>query len=281
MKLCRYGEPGVEKPGLIGPDGEILDLSGVVDDIHPNMLADVALARIAGIDIDELNPVPGRPRLGPPLAGVGKIVCVGLNYSDHAAEVGAALPTEPQIFIKATSAINGPYDPIVRPRNSRKLDHEVELAVVFGREARYVSEAEALDHVAGYLLMNDVSERAFQMERGGGTTKGKSADSFAPLGPWLVTRDEVPDPGNLRLWTKVNGEIRQDGNTRHLVFGVPQLIAYLTQFLSFRPGDILSTGTPAGVGHGHRPPRYLQPGDVVEMGIDGLGTQRHTIVEAE
>lgn len=281
MKLCRYGEPGVEKPGLIGPDGEILDLSGVVDDIHPNMLADVALARIAGIDIDELNPVPGRPRLGPPLAGVGKIVCVGLNYSDHAAEVGAGLPTEPQIFIKATSAINGPYDPIVRPRNSRKLDHEVELAVVFGREARYVSEAEALDHVAGYLLMNDVSERAFQMERGGGTTKGKSADSFAPLGPWLVTRDEVPDPGNLRLWTKVNGEIRQDGNTRHLVFGVPQLIAYLTQFLSFRPGDILSTGTPAGVGHGHRPPRYLQPGDVVEMGIDGLGTQRHTIVEAE
>lgn len=281
MKLVRYGEPGVEKPGLIGPGGEVLDLSGVVDDIMPNMLAEAALARIAGTDLGTLKPVPDNPRLGPPIAQVGKIVCVGLNYADHAAEVGAPLPAEPQIFLKATSAIAGPHDPIIRPRGSNKLDYEVELAVLFGRETRYVGEDEALDHVAGYLLMNDVSERAFQMEHGGGTTKGKSADSFAPLGPWLVTRDEIPDPGNLRLWTKVNGTLVQDSSTSQLVFGVARLIAYLSRFMSFRPGDILSTGTPAGVGHGRKPPRYLQPDDIVELGIDGLGTQRHRVVQAE
>ena len=281
MKLVRYGEPGLEQPGLIGPGGEIFDLSRVVADIAPNMLADAALARVAGVDLADLKPVEGNPRLGPPVAGIGKIVCIGLNYSDHAAEVGSALPKEPQIFLKATSAISGPTDPIIRPRASQKLDYEVELAVVIGSEARYVSEADALDYVAGFVLMNDVSEREFQMEHGGGTTKGKSADSFAPLGPWLVTRDEIPDSGNLRVWTKVNGETRQDGSTANLVFNVPQLIAYLTRFMSLRAGDIISTGTPAGVGHGHKPARYLQPGDVVEMGIEGLGVQKHTVVQAE
>ena len=281
MKLVRYGEPGLEQPGLIGPGGEIFDLSRVVEDIQPTMLADAALARVAGVDLADLKPVEGNPRLGPPVAQVGKIVCVGLNYADHAAEVGSALPKEPSIFLKATSALCGPTDPILRPRGSQKLDYEVELAVVFGREARYVDEADALDYVAGFVLMNDVSEREFQLERGGGPTKGKSADSFAPLGPWLVTRDEIADSGNLRAWTKVNGETRQDSSTAQLVFSVPKLIAELSRFMSFRPGDILSTGTPAGVGHGHKPPRYLQPGDVVEMGIDGLGVQKHTVVQAE
>ena len=280
MKLVRYGEPGLEQPGLIGPHGEVFDLSRVVADIAPNMLADAALARIAGVDLADLKPVEGSPRLGPPLTGIGKIVCIGLNYSDHAAEVGSALPKEPQIFMKATSAISGPNDPTLRPRAARKLDYEVELAVVIGAEAKYVSEADALDYVAGYMLMNDVSEREFQMEHGGGTTKGKSADTFGPMGPWLVTRDEIPDSANLRVWTKVNGETRQDGTTANLVFKVPALIAYLTRFMSLRPGDVISTGTPAGVGHGHKPPRYLQPGDVVELGIEGLGVQKHTVVQA-
>ena len=281
MKLVRYGEAGLEQPGLLGPHDVIFDLSRVVEDIHPRMLADAALARIAGVDLADLKPVEGQPRLGPPVAGIGKIVCIGLNYSDHAQEVGSALPKEPQIFLKATSAISGPHDPIARPRRSQKLDYEVELGVVIGSEARYVDEANALDHVAGFILVNDVSEREYQMEHGGGTTKGKSADSFAPLGPWLVTRDEIPDSGNLRVWTKVNGETRQDGSTTNLVFKVPALIAYLTRFMSLRPGDIISTGTPAGVGHGHKPPRYLNPGDVVEMGIEGLGTQKHTVAQAE
>lgn len=221
----------------------------------------------------------GRPRLGCPLAGIGKIVCIGLNYVDHAAEVGRALPKEPTIFLKAGSAVSGPYDPIIRPKDAVKLDYEVELAAVIGKEARNVGEPEALGRVAAYCLMNDISERAFQTEHGGDTTKGKSCDTFAPIGPWLVTSDEVADPQALQLWTTVNGERRQNGNTRHMIFPVRQLVAYVSRFMSLRVGDLLSTGTPAGVGHGAKPPRYLQPGDVVEMGVDGLGTQRHVVVE--
>jgi len=223
--------------------------------------------------------VKGAPRLGCPLSGIGKIVCIGLNYVDHAVEVGRPLPKEPSVFLKATSAISGPYDPIIRPKDAVKLDYEVELAVVIGKETRNVDDSEALVRVAAYCLMNDVSERAFQMERGGDTTKGKSCDTFAPIGPWLVTPDEVGDPQELALWTSVNGERRQDGNTGQMVFSVWELIAYVSRFMSLQVGDLLSTGTPAGVGHGARPPRYLQPKDIVEIGIDGLGTQRHVVVE--
>ena len=213
------------------------------------------------------------------LHGIGKIVCIGLNYTDHAEEVGLPLPREPTIFIKANSAIIGPDDPIARPHGARKLDYEVELVAVIGRAAQGVSEARALDHVAAYCLMNDVSEREFQMEHGGGTTKGKSCDTFAPIGPWLVTADEVPDPQALGLWTTVNGERRQQGSTRDMMFTVRALVAYVSRFMTLRPGDLLSTGTPAGVGHGAKPPRYLQPGDTVEQGIDGLGRQRHRVVQ--
>jgi 2,4-diketo-3-deoxy-L-fuconate hydrolase len=222
--------------------------------------------------------VKGKPRLGCPMAGIGKIVCIGLNYTDHAEEVKMALPKEPTIFIKANSAISGPGDPIARPRGAVKLDYEVELVAVIGRAALNVEEGSALRYVAAYCLMNDVSERAFQMEHGGGTTKGKSCDTFAPIGPWLVTADEIADPQALGLWTTVNGERRQQGSTRDMVFPVRQLVSYVSRFMSLRPGDMLSTGTPAGVGHGARPPRYLDDGDVVAMGIDGLGTQQHRVV---
>lgn len=279
MKLVRYGRPGAEKPGVIDEDGRIRDLSKIVEDITPATLAPAALKRLRQTNVSRLPSVRGRPRLGCPVAGIGKMVCVGLNYTDHAAEVGLPLPQEPSIFIKAPSAYCGPYDPIVRPPGARKLDYEVELAVAIGRDARHVDEARALEHVAGYCIVNDVSEREFQMEHGGTTTKGKSADTFGPVGPWLVTADEVSDPHALELWTTVNGERRQDGNTGKMVFSVAQLIAYISRFMSFRAGDLISTGTPAGVGHGHKPPRYLQPGDVVEMGITGLGAQRHQITE--
>jgi 2,4-didehydro-3-deoxy-L-rhamnonate hydrolase len=279
MKLVRYGRAGAEKPGMIDEDGRIRDLSKIVKDITAATLAPAALKRLRQTNISRLPSVRGRPRLGCPVAGIGKMVCVGLNYTDHAAEVGLPLPKEPSIFIKAPSAYCGPYDPIVRPPGARKLDYEVELAVVIGRDARHVDEVRALEHVAGYCIVNDVSEREFQMEHGGTTTKGKSADTFGPVGPWLVTADEVPDPHALELWTTVNGERRQDGNTEKMVFSVSQLIAYISRFMSLRAGDLISTGTPAGVGHGHKPPRYLQPGDVVEMGITGLGAQRHQITE--
>ncbi len=279
MKLVRYGRAGVEKPGLIDADGKLRDLSRVVRDITPDALTPAGLKRLRTVKPARLPLVPGKPRLGCPLAGIGKIVCIGLNYTDHAQEVGLPLPKEPTIFIKANSAISGPHDPTARPKDAVKLDYEVELAAVIGREARHVDEARALGHVTAYCLMNDVSERAFQMEHGGGTTKGKSGDTFAPIGPWLVTADEVGDPQAFRLWTTVNGERRQDGNTKHMVFPVRQLVAYVSRFMSLRVGDLISTGTPAGVGHGGKPPRYLQPGDVVEMGIDGLGTQRHVVVE--
>jgi 2,4-diketo-3-deoxy-L-fuconate hydrolase len=222
--------------------------------------------------------VRGRPRLGCPVSGVGKIVCIGLNYTDHAHEVGLPLPAEPLLFLKATSAITGPGDTIVRPRDAVKLDYEVELGAVIGRDARNVREADALGHIAAYCVVDDVSERAFQMERGGTTTKGKSADTFAPIGPWLATADEVVDPQALELWTTVNGDARQRGKTANMIFGVRHLVAYVSRFMSLRAGDILSTGTPAGVAHGMKPPRYLEPGDLVEMGITGLGVQKTRVV---
>jgi 2,4-didehydro-3-deoxy-L-rhamnonate hydrolase len=281
MKLVRYGRAGAEKPGLIDAEGRLRDLSRVVKDITPEALTATGLKQIRSVDAARLPLVKGGPRLGCPLAGIGKMVCIGLNYTDHAEEVGLPLPKEPTIFIKANSAFSGPRDPIVRPLNATKLDYEVELAAVIGREARYVEEAQALGHVAAYCIVNDVSEREFQMEHGGGTTKGKSADSFGPVGPWLVTADEVGDPQDLALWTTVNGERRQHGHTKHMVFPVRELVAYLSRFMSLQVGDIISTGTPAGVGHGARPPRYLKPGDSVEMGIDRLGIQRHAVVEAK
>jgi 2,4-didehydro-3-deoxy-L-rhamnonate hydrolase len=279
MKLVRYGRAGSEKPGLVDAEGTLRDLSRAVRDITPALLTPGGLARLRGLKVARLPVVKGRPRLGCPLAGIGKLVCIGLNYTDHAEEVGLPLPEEPTVFIKAPSAVSGPSDPIVRPKDAVKLDYEVELAVVIGREARHVQEAKALAHVAGYCIVNDVSERAFQMEHGGTTTKGKSADTFGPVGPWLVTADEVPDPQVLQLWTTVNGERRQDGNTRHMIFPVRELVAYVSRFMSLQVGDLISTGTPAGVGHGAKPPRYLQPGDVVEMGIDRLGVQRHVVTE--
>jgi 2-keto-4-pentenoate hydratase/2-oxohepta-3-ene-1,7-dioic acid hydratase in catechol pathway len=279
MKLVRYGRTGAEKPGLIDEDGTVRDLSRVVKDITPEVLSPAGLKRLRGAKVARLPIVRGRPRLGCPLSGIGKIVCIGLNYTDHAREVGLPLPEEPLLFIKASSAINGPHDPLVRPRDAVKLDYEVELGAVIGRDARYVSEGDALRHVAAYCIVDDVSERAFQMEHGGTTTKGKSADTFAPIGPWLVTADEVPDPQALEVWTTVNGESRQRGNTANMIFTVRQLVAYVSRFMSLRAGDVISTGTPAGVAHGMKPPRYLQPGDVVEMGITGLGVQQSRVVD--
>jgi len=276
MKLLRYGETGAEKPGLLDADGVVRDLSGHVADIGGAALDPAALASLGELDPKSLPAVPGRPRLGACVAGVGKFICIGLNYSDHAAETGAAVPPEPIVFMKATSAIVGPDDDVLIPRGSQKTDWEVELAVVIGRKAKYVSEAEALDHVAGYCLTNDVSERAFQAERQGQWTKGKSCDTFGPIGPWLVTREEVADPQDLKMWLTVNGETMQDGSTRTMVYGVAFLVSYLSQFMSLMPGDIISTGTPPGVGLGMKPPRYLRPGDIVELGIEGLGTQRQT-----
>ena len=280
MKLVRYGRPGAERPGAIDAGGTLHDLSRVIEDVTPATLDPATLRRLRAANLARLPVVRGRPRLGCPLAGIGKMVCIGLNYTDHAAEVGMALPKEPTLFIKAPSAICGPNDAIMRPRGSLKLDYEVELGVVIGRDARHVGEAEALRHVAAYVLVNDVSEREFQMEHGGTTTKGKSADTFGPTGPWLVTSDEAGDPQALALWTTVNGERRQNGNTAKMIFSVASLVAYVSRFMSLRAGDVISTGTPAGVGHGAKPPRYLQPGDVVEMGITNLGTQRHQVVES-
>ena len=278
MKLVRYGRAGAEKPGLIDADGTLRDLSRVVRDITPAVLSPAGLKRLRAVKPSRLPVVRGRPRLGCPVSGVGKIVCIGLNYTDHAHEVGLPLPAEPLLFLKATSAITGPGDTIVRPRDAVKLDYEVELGAVIGRDARNVREADALGHIAAYCVVDDVSERAFQMEHGGTTTKGKSADTFAPIGPWLATADEVRDPQALELWTTVNGEARQRGKTANMIFGVRHLVAYVSRFMSLRAGDILSTGTPAGVAHGMKPPRYLEPGDLVEMGITGLGVQKTRVV---
>ena len=278
MKLVRYGDAGAEKPGLIDAQGNIRDLSGQIPDLAGAALAPGALAELAAIDPASLPLVAGNPRLGPCVAGTGKFICIGLNYSDHAAETGAKVPDEPIIFMKATSAICGPNDPILIPRGSEKTDWEVELAVIIGKHAKYVTEAEAMDHVAGYAVANDVSERAFQTERSGQWTKGKSCDNFGQLGPWLVTKDEVADPQNLKMWLTVNGERLQDGSTATMVFGVAHLVSYLSQFMSLHPGDVISTGTPPGVGLGQKPPRYLKPGDVVELGVEGLGQQRQDVL---
>jgi 2-keto-4-pentenoate hydratase/2-oxohepta-3-ene-1,7-dioic acid hydratase in catechol pathway len=278
MKLLRWGEVGAERPGLVDAEGRIRDLSGVVPDIAAAVLSDAGLAPIRAVDPAALPEVPARTRLGPCVGGTGKFICIGLNYSDHAAETGQAVPPEPIIFMKATSAICGPNDPIVIPRGSDKTDWEVELAVIIGTRAKYVTEAEALAHVAGYAVTNDVSERAFQIERAGQWTKGKSCDNFGQIGPWLVTRDEVADPQNLAMWLKVNGATMQDGTTATMVYGVAHLVSYLSQFMTLHPGDVISTGTPPGVGMGMSPQRYLQPGDVVELGIEGLGSQRQDVV---
>jgi 2-keto-4-pentenoate hydratase/2-oxohepta-3-ene-1,7-dioic acid hydratase in catechol pathway len=279
MKLLRYGPKGAERPGLLDADGTIRDLSGVVGDIGGPTLSDEGLERLRRLDAGRLPAVDAGVRLGACVGGVGKFVCIGLNYSDHAAETGAAVPPEPIIFMKATSAICGPDDPVIIPRGSVKTDWEVELAVVIGRRAKYVAEADALSYVAGYCVANDVSERAFQTERQGQWTKGKSADHFGPTGPWLVTRDEVADPQALGMWLKVNGETRQDGSTRTMVYGVAYLVSYLSQFMSLEPGDIISTGTPPGVGMGMKPPTYLKAGDVIELGIEGLGEQRQVCID--
>jgi 2-keto-4-pentenoate hydratase/2-oxohepta-3-ene-1,7-dioic acid hydratase in catechol pathway len=274
MKLVRFGESGRERPGVIDKDGAIRDFSGYMVDVAGSELGPDSLARLAKIDPESLPLVAGEPRIGPCVAGTGKFICIGLNYSDHAAETNAQVPSEPIIFMKATSAIVGPNDDVLIPRGSVKTDWEVELAVVIGRKAKYVSEADALDYVAGYCVAHDVSERAFQAERQGQWTKGKSCDTFGPIGPWLVTKDEVPDPQNLPMWLTVNGETMQNGSTKTMVYGVAYLVSYLSQFMSLLPGDIISTGTPPGVGLGMKPPRFLKAGDVVELGIEGLGTQR-------
>ena len=277
MKLVRYGEAGNERPGVIDADGKIRDLSAHAADIGGQAIDPKMLEKLAGVDPQTLPLVEGDPRLGPCVVGVGKFICIGLNYSDHAAETGAKVPPEPIIFMKATSAIVGPNDDLLIPRGSEKTDWEVELGIVIGRKAKYVSEAEALDYVAGYCVVHDVSERAFQTERSGQWTKGKSCDSFGPTGPWLVTKDEVPDPQNLKMWLTVNGETMQDGSTRTMVYGAAFLVSYLSQFMSLLPGDIISTGTPPGVGMGMKPPRYLKAGDIVELGIEGLGAQRQQV----
>ena len=278
MKLLRHGPSGAEKPGLLHSDGTIRDLTGLVPDIGGAVLSDTGLAMLRAVDAASLPVVAPGTRLGPCVAGTGKFICIGLNYSDHAAETGSEVPPEPIIFMKATSAICGPNDPIVIPRGSTKTDWEVELAVIIGSRAKYVSEAEALAHVAGYAVANDVSERAFQIERSGQWTKGKSCDNFGQIGPWLVTRDEVADPQDLALWLKVNGKTYQNGSTRTMVYGVAHLVSYLSQFMTLHPGDVISTGTPPGVGLGQKPPQYLKPGDVVELGVEGLGQQRQDVI---
>jgi len=281
MKLLRWGEKGREKPGLLDATGKIRDLSGLVEDIAGPMLGADSLARLASIDSGSLPEVPAGSRLGPCVGRVGKFVCIGLNYADHAAESNLPVPSEPVVFMKPTSCIIGPNDDIEIPRGSKKTDWEVELGVVIGKEAKYVSEAEALDHVAGYCLINDVSERAFQAERGGQWVKGKAHDTFGPVGPWLVTKDEVADPQDLHLWLEVDGHRYQDGSTKTMIFPVKEVVSYLSQFMSLQPGDLITTGTPPGVGMGIKPnPVYLHAGQRVRLGIDGLGEQDCKTVQA-
>ncbi|MEH7901438.1 fumarylacetoacetate hydrolase family protein [Rhizobium laguerreae] len=280
MKLLRYGQRGAEKPGILDNNGKIRDLSGQVDDIAGESLTSAGLAKIAAIDVGSLPVVAEPGRLGPCVARTGKFICAGLNYADHAAETGAAIPEEPILFMKATSAITGPNDNVIIPRKSKKTDWEVELGIVIGDEARYVTEADAMKHVAGYCLINDVSEREFQAERGGQWTKGKSADSFGPIGPWMVTRDEVADPQDLKMWLSVDGTMRQNGSTKTMIFGVSFLVHYISQFMSLQPGDIISTGTPPGVGLGMKPPLFLKAGQTIKLGIEGLGEQTQLTVDA-
>ena len=282
MKLLRYGQPGAEKPALLDADGKVRDLSRHVADIGGAALTNEGIAAIAALDPKNLPLVDNPGRLGPCVSRTGKFICVGLNYADHAAETGAKIPEEPILFMKATSAITGPNDNVIIPRKSKKTDWEVELGVVIGDEARYVSEENAMNHVAGYCLINDVSEREFQAERGGQWTKGKSADSFGPIGPWVVTRDEIADPQNLKMWLTVDGVSRQDGSTKTMIFTVPFLVHYISQFMSLQPGDIISTGTPPGVGLGIKPePVFLRAGQTIKLGIEGLGEQEQLTVNAD
>ncbi len=278
MKFLRYGPTGHEKPGLLDAGGTVRDISAHVADVSGATLADGTLGRLASVDPSTLPAVTDPGRLGPCVSGVGKFICIGLNYADHAEESGMPVPKEPILFMKATSAITGPNDKIIIPKDSKKTDWEVELGVVIGREARYVDESKALDYVGGYCVINDVSEREFQAERGGQWTKGKSADTFGPIGPWLVTPNEIPDPLNLGMWLEVDGHRYQDGSSKTMIFGIAKLISYVSHFMSLQPGDVISTGTPPGVGMGCKPPVFLKPGNVVRLGIEGLGEQRQEVV---
>jgi 2,4-didehydro-3-deoxy-L-rhamnonate hydrolase len=282
MKLLRYGSPGQERPGLLDGQGRIRDLSGRIKDLDGSQLSPQALQGLASLDVEELPVVDGNPRLGPPVANVGKFIAIGLNFSDHAAESNLPIPKEPVVFMKATSCIVGPNDQVVIPRGSTKTDWEVELGVVIGTRASYVTKEQALDHVAGYVVVNDVSEREYQTERGGQWDKGKGCDTFGPIGPWLVTRDEVGDVQNLAMWLDVNGERKQTGTTATMIFDVATIVSYLSEFMSLLPGDVITTGTPPGVGLGQKPvPVYLKDGDVVRLGIEKLGEQQQTFVAWE
>lgn len=278
MKLVRYGEPGAEKPGMLDGDGRIRDLSGTISDIGGDTLLPASIEKLKSVDPQSLPLVDGNPRLGPCVGSIGKFMCIGLNYSDHAAETGNPIPKEPILFMKATSAVIGPNDDVAIPRGSEQTDWEVELGFVIGKPGKYIAEADAFDHIAGYCVVNDVSERHFQMHREGTWTKGKSCDTFGPVGPWLVTGDEVPDPQNLGIWTEVNGHRYQNGNTQTMIYGVSFLVSYLSQFMTLHPGDIVATGTPPGVGMGCKPPVFLKPGDVMRLGVDGLGEQQQKVV---
>lgn len=278
MKLVRYGNPGREKPGLIDAEGRLRDLSGVVPDIGPQQLGAVGLARIRKANVAKLPLVRGKPRMGCPISQVSKFIAIGLNYADHAAESGAPIPKEPVVFMKATSCIQGPNDPVMLPRGSVKTDWEVELGVVIGTRARYVAMKDALAHVAGYTIVNDVSEREFQLERGPQWDKGKGCDTFGPVGPWLVTTDEIANVQKLDMWLDLNGQRMQTGNTRTMIFNVAKVVSYVSHFMTLLPGDIITTGTPPGVGLGMKPPRYLKKGDVMRLGIEGLGEQQQTVL---
>jgi 2,4-diketo-3-deoxy-L-fuconate hydrolase len=278
MKLLRYGRPGKEKPGLLDDTGRLRDLSVVVSDLGPDQLSDAQLQRLRRLNPDRLPLVRGTPRLACPIANVGKFIAVGLNYTDHAKEAGLPIPQVPVVFSKTTSCIQGPNDDVMLPKGALKGDWEVELGVVIGKTARYVTQKAALDHVAGYVLANDVSERAYQFEHGGQWDKGKGCDTFGPLGPWLVTRDEIPNPQRLAMWLDVNGQRMQTGHTRTMIFGVAKIVSHLSEFMTLFPGDVIITGTPPGVGLGMKPQRFLQPGDVMTLGIDRLGTQTQRVV---
>lgn len=278
MKLVRYGKPGKEKPGLIDAAGKLRDLSGVLPDLGPAQLSDAVLGKLLKLKTDKLPLVRGKPRMGCPVAGIGKFIAIGLNYSDHAKEAGMPIPSEPIVFTKAISCIQGPDDDVMLPKGSVKGDWEVELGVFIGKMARHVTQKAALDHVAGYVLSNDVSEREFQLERGGQWDKGKGCDTFGPLGPWLVTKDEIPNPQKLAMWLDVNGQRMQTGNTRTMIFSVARIVSHLSEYMTLMPGDVIITGTPPGVGLGMKPQRFLKTGDVMTLGIEGLGTQTQRVV---
>ncbi|CAI1788761.1 fumarylacetoacetate hydrolase family protein [Serratia marcescens] len=281
MKLLRYGEPGQERPGMLDAQGRLRDLSQHIADVGGAALSPASLAKLRALDSAALPLVEGQPRLGACVGGIGKFICIGLNYADHAAETGAAIPEEPVVFNKWTSAVVGPYDRVEIPRGSQKTDWEVELGVVIGLGGRYISETDAMRHVAGYCVINDVSEREYQIERGGTWDKGKGCDTFGPIGPWLVTADEIADPHSLNLWLEVDGKRYQDGNTSTMIFRIPQIVSYLSRFMSLQPGDVISTGTPPGVGMGQKPqPIYLRAGQTMRLGIEGLGEQRQQTVQA-